>query len=60
MKKITKTEERFNKFVEQIKIAKSDLDIALVGWDLVEAYMGFRSGKCAWQSKYIIEKIFKK
>ena len=59
MKK-TKTEERFTKFVESIKLAKSDIDIALVGFDLVEAYMGFRSHKLARQSLIILDHIFKK
>jgi hypothetical protein len=59
MKK-TKTEERFSKFVEGIKSAKSDIDIALVGFDLVEAYMGFRSRKLASQSLIILDHIFKK
>jgi hypothetical protein len=56
----TKAEERFIKFVAQIKTAKSDIDIALAGFDLVEAYMGFRSQQLARQSLTIIDYIFAK
>lgn len=58
--KITKAEERFRPFVDKIKIAKSDIDIALAGWDLVEEYMGFRTRKCARQSLTIIDNLFAK
>jgi hypothetical protein len=56
----TKAELRFRPFVEKIKTAKTDIDIALAGWDLVEEYMGFRTRKCARQSLTIIDNIFKK
>ena len=56
----TKAEERFEKFVESIKVAKSDYDIAVAGWDLVERYKGFNTYKCAKQSLMIIDHIFKK
>ena len=56
--KITKTEERFKKFVDSVKLAKTDIDIALAGFDLVEAYMGFNTRKLARQSLIILDNIF--
>lgn len=56
----SKTEQRFNEFVKKIKTAKSDIDIALAGFDLVEAYWGFKTRTLARQSLYIIDYIFTK
>ena len=54
----TRAEERFREFVDKVKLAKTDIDIALVGFDLVEAYMGFRTRKLARQSLTIIDSVF--
>jgi len=60
MIKITKTEERFKKFVTNMKTAKTDKDIALISWDLVEDYHGFKYNWLARRSLVIIDNIFKK
>jgi len=59
MKK-TKTEERFNKFIEKVKTAKNDYEIATAGFDLLESYRAFRTYQLARQSLTIIDHIFKK
>lgn len=56
----SKAEERFGKFVESIKTAKSDYDIAVAGWELVNEYWGFRTIQLARQTKFIIDHIFTK
>lgn len=56
----TKAEIRFSRFVQSVKSAKTDYDIAVAGWDLLEWYRGFKSRQLAGQTLYILEHIFKK
>jgi len=56
----TKAEIRFSRFVQNVKSAKTDYDIAVAGWDLLEWYRGFKCRQLAKQTLYILEHIFKK
>lgn len=56
----TKAEIRFKEFIERIKKAKNDYDIAVAGWNLVEDYKGFNTMTGAYQASKIINGIFKK
>lgn len=55
----TLTEMRFNQFIKEIKESKSDQEIAMCGWHLLEMYRAFRYEHRSLSTEDIIKRTYR-